>query len=260
MIKSIKVLEGYATNLEGIKDKNFEFSEGFNCLFGPNGCGKSSILKIIKAYCAIEKGGWSCLSDPIKLPATLPSHFPAVYSIYSPGNCIAKVDWDGSPSFFNEGDVKIDGFSWFFTNEKMSEDGITNGDEHLENMATKPSSGQYRLQKLNKIFNILENPPKITAKTPEGQYISSLPRNGKITILLDEPERALSLPKQMELFDILSNLSEKYQIIVATHSPFILFQENVEIFDFEKNYSQLCINIFKNCVKSYLENKYKKQN
>lgn len=259
MIKNFQMLSGFATQLSGVSNKVFEFTEGFNCLYGPNGSGKSTVLKTIKAYSAIKQGGWSKLSKEIELPASDPSHFPHSYTTFSPGNCSANVDWDGTPSFFNEGDVKVDGMSWFFDDSKLSEDGITTGDEQLEYMAEKPSSGQYRMKKLNKIFNMLENPPRLTGTTSEAKYIKTLTRNGKVSVLLDEPERALSLPKQMELFELLSEMSKDYQIIVATHCPFILFQDDVKIFDFEDGYSQTCLDIFKNCVKTYLQRKYSKE-
>jgi ABC-type lipoprotein export system ATPase subunit len=257
MINKIQFLQGFPLDLPQVGKRIFNFDENFNVLFGNNGTGKSVILKTIKAYCGIEKGGWTRLSDEIKLPATSPDHFPATYSVYTPNNCIANVDWDGKPTFYNEGDIKVDGLGWFFDNQQLSDDGITTGDEHLDTLATKPSSGQYRLKKLNKIFNILENPPKISGSSNEAKYIKSLPRNGKITVLFDEPERALSLPKQMELFELLRDISDKYQVIVATHSPFILFQEGVNIIDMEDEYSLKCIEIFKGCVKQYLERKYK---
>lgn len=218
-------------------------------------CGKSSILKIIKAYCGIRQGGWSQISQETALAASRKEHFPYAYSHFSPGNCKANVTWDGTPSFYNEGDVKADNFAFFFSNERMSEDGITTGDDYMDAMALKPSSGQYRLQKLNKIMNILDKPPLLTGYTPEAQYIQTLPRNGKVTILLDEPERALSLPKQLELFKILEEMSDKYQIIIATHSPFVLFNLESKIFDMETGYSEKCIGIFKDCVKDYLTRK-----
>jgi len=255
MIDNIQVLKGYATDLECVKNYTFTFTDKMNVLFGPNGCGKSSLLKIMKAYCGIRQGGWSQISEELSFSASRADQFPHAYNIFSPGNCLANVGWDGTPSFFNEGDVKVDGLSWFFSNEKMSEDGISTGDDHMDTMALKPSSGQYRLQKINKILNVIESPPVLYGSTPEGNYIKTLPKNGKVTLLFDEPERALSLPKQMELFRLLEGLSDNYQIIIATHSPFVLFNLGAKIFDMEENYSTKCIEIFQTCVKDYLTGK-----
>jgi predicted ATPase len=79
-------------------------------------------------------------------------------------------------------------------------------------------------------------------------YFRSLPRNQKVTLLLDEPERALSVPKQMEMFKLLERMSEEYQIIIATHSPFVLFNINANFINLEEGYDKKCINIFKECV------------
>jgi predicted ATPase len=47
-----------------------------------------------------------------------------------------------------------------------------------------------------------------------------------MTVLLDEPEKALSLEKQLELFDTLDELAKYFQVIMVSHSPFILLHKN----------------------------------
>jgi predicted ATP-dependent endonuclease of OLD family len=158
-------------------------------------------------------------------------------------------------SFYNDGDTKIDQWAWFTHNEILSEDGMTTEKEQFQYLMDKPSSGQYRMIKLNKLLNMAKNPPDLTqyvsahpTQRAESDYIRTLPRNGKPTLILDEPERALSLPKQLELFNLLNDLTKDYQIIIATHSPFVLFQNNMKIFDIEEGYSSKCLDIFQNCV------------
>lgn len=256
MIRGIKLHNGFVTDLPAFQNRRvLEFSDGLSVLFGSNGCGKSSILKILKAYCGIEKGGWSRISSELALGAQVESHFPYVYRAYSPGQCDATVLWDGTPSFYNDGDIKIDQWAWFTHNEILSEDGMTSEEEQMQFMMDKPSSGQYRMAKLNKLFNMLQNPPNLTkyvsnhpAQIAESNYIRKLPRDGKVTLLLDEPERALSVPKQLELFKLLERMSNDFQIIIATHSPFVLFGVDCKLFDLEEGYAQECVNIFRNCV------------
>jgi predicted ATP-dependent endonuclease of OLD family len=79
----------------------------------------------------------------------------------------------------------------------------------------------------------------------ETEYIKSLPRNGKITLLLDEPEKALSIPKQVELFDVLVKLSDNFQLIIATHSPFILGYKKANIIDVTPGYMKECKGLIK---------------
>lgn len=259
MISAIRIKNGFATQLPGFSPGCvFEFSPKLNVLFGQNGSGKSTILKIIKSYCGIpnEKGGWSRINHPLSLGATNKNHFPFVYREFSPGHCEADVGWDGTPTFFNEGDTKIDKWAWFTHTEIASEDGMTSEAEHMDNLVDNPSSGQYRIRKMNKLFNLMKQPPDIVKYIPGGNsqqvaevdYFRSLPRTGRVTILLDEPERALSVPKQREMFKLLQDMAEDYQIIIATHSPFVLFGIDANFINLEQDYDKKCIEIFKECV------------
>lgn len=258
MVSHITIKNGFFTKMPGFYPGiTFNFTPTLNVLFGQNGSGKSSILKMIKAYCGIplEKGGWSRISDPLSLGANCKEHFPTVYEEYSPGHCRCDVGWDGTASFFNEGDAKIDKWAWFTHTDIASEDGMTTETEHMQNLIDNPSSGQYRIKKLNKLFDMLKTPPDLRqyvsshhVQVAEVDYIRSLRHTGRVTLLLDEPERALSVPKQIELFQLLERMAEQYQIIMATHSPFVLFESSPNIINLEEGYDKACIEIFKNCV------------
>jgi predicted ATPase len=261
MVKSIKILNGFLTEMPGFYPGiQFDFEpDKVNVLLAPNGYGKSCILKMIKSYCGIEKGGWSKISSELALGAQCQSHFPWVYRAYSPASSDCVVDWDGIASFYNDGDIKIDEWAWFSNNISLSEDGMTSESEQFQYLMDKPSSGQYRMIKINKLLNMAKNPPDLTqyvsahpTQRAESDYIRTLPRNGKPTLILDEPERALSLPKQVELYKVLSDLTKEYQIIIATHSPFVLFQDNMKIFDLQEGFSNECIQIFKDCVQTQI--------
>lgn len=58
--------------------------------------------------------------------------------------------------------------------------------------------------------------------------------------ILDEPEAALSLTRQMSLLILMKQLVEEgSQFIIATHSPILLAYPNAEIYDLERQFS-LC--------------------
>lgn len=262
MISGLQFKTGFPLKLEHIGSRIFEFTDGLNVLFAKNGEGKSVCLHTMKGYCGIPNntGGWTRINEPNKLGASNMNHFPYVYRRFTPSNCDAWVGWDGTPTFFNDGDIKVDS-TFFFDKDRQSADGITSSGEQFEALAEKPSSGQYRIQRINKVMQVIQHPPDLTkapdfvhdkgAAMSEIAYIASLPKTGKMTLLLDEPERALALPKQRELFDMLVDLSKQFQIIIATHSPFVLFVKGANIIDINEGYADECRNIIKESAKSF---------
>ena len=261
MIKSCQVTSGFLSHFPHVRGRKYEFNDKFNVIFGENGIGKSALMKTMAAHCGIEKGGWSSISEPAKLAVGTPNQFPKVYRQYAPGQCEAKLEWDGTPSFYNDSDsVSKSDMSWFHSSASASKDGLTTEAELMDIAATKPSSGQFRIHKINKIMQVIQQPPSIITVPPyindkgmaqwEANYIKTLPRNGKITLLLDEPEKALALPKQFELFEVLHKLSTHFQVIVVTHSPFILFFKDANIIDMRDGYSKICKDLIKKQVKA----------
>lgn len=248
MIKSIEFVEGFAMELYKNIPKKFVFTEGLNCLIGNNGAGKSVTLKYLKAYSSIQVAGWTNLVDPKVLA---PDPFPHAYRAFTPDKDRVVVDWDGTPVFYNSGDI-ADSNAWFFQKDGASEDGLTTEKERFDTMVEKPSSGQYRLKKINKMLNIIGNPPEIKPNPMHGdvsaqlEYLNSLPKGGKLTILLDEPERSLSLPKQKKLLEVLFGFADKHQIIMACHSPFALSlpRDKVNYIEISPNYIAECDSLF----------------
>lgn len=253
MISSIEFTSGFPLKIYEGKPLKYEFTDGFNIIFGTNGCGKSLMLRFLKTYASIPNAGWSRLLDPMTLGT---NRFPLAYSSRTPEKVHANVVWDGRPAFYNAGDISVDN-TWFFQNVGKSSDGITTEKEQFMAMVEKPSSGQYRLQKLNKILQIIGEEPDIFEYLENSRssynnllaqrnYLKSLPRNGKITILLDEPERSLSLPKQKKLLEVLLEFSKDYQIIAACHSPFVLDlpRDQINIIEIDEGYVEECDKLF----------------
>lgn len=220
--------------------------------------GKSAMLNTIKAYCGIQKGGWSQINDPRTHPANNQSHFPFAYSAFSPNQSRAFVDRDCNPAFYFHGDTKID-LNFMWDTSRQSENGILSGMDNIELAAKKPSSGMLKIELINRIMQMLQQPPNLSVVPEwimqketamhEVNYIKSLPNYGKITLLFDEPETALSVPKQHQLFDTLETLSKTFQIIIATHSPLILFRSGINLIELTDGYSKECKDIYKELVR-----------
>jgi predicted ATPase len=270
MIYDLKFKSGFPLEMPHYNNRLLQFSDKLTVIYGKNGVGKSIALKTLGAYCGIEKGGWSQISNPAKLASKTINHFPFVYRAYTPSNIDADVTWDGAPTFYNDSEMlNKNDFTWFFDNAKLSADGITSSAEQLDIMAEKPSSGQYRIHKINKIMKIIQSPPSLSeipdvadreSAAAEVEYINilrtnakrlNMPSTGKMTLLFDEPEKALALPKQLELFDTLSKLAEHFQVIIATHSPFILYFKQAHIIDLNQGYADECRSLIEKQIKSF---------
>lgn len=222
--------------------------------------GKSTMLNTIKAYCGIQKGGWSQINDPRTHAANNQAHFPFAYTAYTPmpNQVRAFVDRDCNPAFYFHGDTKID-LNFMWDTSRQSENGILSGMDNLELAAKKPSSGMLKIELINRIMQMLQQPPNLNtvpewiiqkeSAMHEVRYIQSLPNYGKIALLFDEPETALSVPKQHQLFDTLETLSKTFQIIIATHSPLILFRDNINLIELTDGYAKECKEIYRTLVK-----------
>lgn len=257
MINRVKVLKGFASELPSIKDRVFQFNEGLNVLFGSNGCGKSTLLRCIKAYNGIKHAGWSKISDDGELPASSNKHFPYAYRAFTPtGECDTIVEWDGSASFYNDSELRIDDMAWYYNKDILKREGLTTEAEQFDILTKKPSAGQTRILKLNKIFTIAKDPPLFKDYLPTGSkyermeqaFLKSIQGINRVTIMLDEPEKSLSIPKQIELFQHLKSFQKDFQIIIATHSPFILFEDDLNIVEMEDGYIKTCKDIIKSCA------------
>lgn len=249
MITKLRVNSGYPLKFDFFK-KEIEFKPGLNILFGPNGCGKTTTLSIVAAYSGIRENnkGWSRTVDPIEVNDDLP--YPKCFVKRCVGKVEADVEWDGTPSYFatSTGEVVV---PHAFDNDNMM--------EQLQVMMAKPSSGQLRLYNIKKLIKELASPPDLTianvkgvndvwAKARQGfaDYVKSLPRNGPVTLLLDEPDKSLSLPVQFDVWTkAMPQWAKRIQVIVAAHSPFCLVAPDANVIECVSGYNEECFDILK---------------
>jgi len=258
VIGDLQVLDGYASKLERLKEP-ISFKPGLNILFGPNGCGKSTTLKIIAAYCSIREAGWSTHMNPSdlfplsygkkKYDCTLPYSYHRI----SPGKCKAKLEWDGTATMLADSTVS-DNRNWthLFYEKQDSPDGMDDLKEQLGVMYGKPSAGQLRLHKLARYYEALKKPPQLNvlpkrnvnsvwsnSYKKQAEYVGSLSRTGPVTFLMDEPDRSLSIDMQAAFWkNFVPRVVKDYQVVIATHSIFALMHKNANWIEFEKDYIQ----------------------
>lgn len=236
MISRVKVLSGYAAKLPSLKNREFIFEKGLNVLFSPNGAGKTTLLNIIGMYCGTQ-GGWSKHPEPVFTKGEYP------HCLVRRNGCKADVTWDGTASFLHK-TADSDGTpAAFGMNDCFSYM------EEVQAIVCKPSQGQLRIAKLSKVLGLLKKPPDLK-QVPNvkynstwmncfrgfSKYVSTLPNAGIVTLLMDEPDRSLSIENQVGLWKILPQIAEKHQVIVATHSPFAIMRDCGNVLDMEIGY------------------------
>lgn len=175
-----------------------DFKSPVSFLTGENGSGKSTLLRAIATRCGIHL--WR---GPERRRFHVNHHADQLY------RCI-EVEWDGAPvpgAFFE---------SEMFRNfAEMVEDCATADPAILdyyggESLMTQ-SHGQYHMAYFRSRYTI------------EGLYF------------LDEPENALSPRRQLELLDLLQEMSAAghAQFIIASHSPILLALPGAAIYSLD---------------------------
>lgn len=248
MIRSISFKpDFYASKLECIGDRKFEFPQcpSLTFLYGPNGCGKSTIIKgLARGSSILEKGGWSSPPEPLQYGIGEDKSDPLKVLGKN-----ADVDWDGTPSIFMDSSASDN------TGGTLElEDGI--GDSFMSGVMKATgggSSGEWRLNRLVELVKMLNkkqyqdltvpiwqdmNSSWSGAGTSFSAYVKKLKNTGIPTVLLDEPDRSLSMVRSHELVSgLLPKMAKDLQVIVATHSFFCLFVDNANVIDLQDGYA-----------------------
>ena len=234
MIKSVNIPYGKDSityKLWGKKE--IEFTDGINILFAPNGTGKSVMLKNIAHYTSCDDGGWTQGLTPFKakMGNEIPTDYLEVKNNHN-HNSLGRIDidWDGVAVYYSLAAQK-DGSSNLFdvlngmNNEFDIEDIITAKYHAI-------SEGQRSIMFLNKIleskFPDISKPSNQDGNdtwrkygTILSNYVKTLPRNGKPTLLLDEPDKSMDFINQRVFWEYIHRLAERFQVIIASHSYFI---------------------------------------
>lgn len=213
--------------------------KGLTVLWGPNGSGKSSLLKILAHLTHCHQGGSPLVTDD------------SIRDLKGRDGPLdgARILTDGKPVHFLDPGAEAGlvgggaGFDWDF------------GAEGIQAMfARRNSSGEQTTIKTNRILQSSAELKEVPWKAlrPEKYkdqkwgdatreatkfLTANIDEDGPPTILLDEPGRSLSIPRQAELWHILSQ-QERFQIIVATHSVFALYLLGSTYIDVQPGYLQ----------------------
>lgn len=255
MLKSIKIISGTAFTAKlPIFANKVEFTDGINLLVGKNGVGKSTMLRVLAGYTGINTtsprlgGGWSA---PPRFVFVENYKFPQSFKDNTIANIEAEVEWDGMPVFYNTSGLSDSAAIYsnsLFNDESESADGMTSFIDHVQMIQTHLSDGQLRGYNLSKLMKTLKSPPEpfiqaretdIRSAKAYAEYVASLPRNGKKTLLLDEIDRNFSLDVQVTFWEqLIPKVAKDYQIIISTHSiiPMLMKRETFNLILFEEGF------------------------
>ena len=224
---------GYAAALPFFnKRKVVELKPGINILFGGNGVGKSTILRILADTMCSRQAGHSAITKHA-LDTTVDSPFSG-----TPRCGVGlKVVHDGQPVVFcdprdAEGhqDGRVDDeFMLMGLNELFDAKTLSHGQKTNRRLgrvlativgdAPHPKSVEYKVSRgsLNSVW-------KSKLDIVEARMAASIDK-GQPTVLLDEPESCLSLKSNAGLWRWMMSdpdVHKNRQLVVATHSVFAL--------------------------------------
>lgn len=276
------VFAGYENPLlrKALRDKTVSFAQDkVNVLFGPNGCGKTTIIKTIANHCLC---GDEDSNDGF---TNLMKHRPGFsfdeYRDYdallkeqiesSSGNQ-AEISWDGGPVFYEnltQRDKRSRGVFGALVGgliESPAEELLWHFD------GNKISAGQktlYLIRKINSILGKIPRPEElIEANRNKHKRANSLWQGildaqlkyyksfykgyseVKPTILLDEIDRSLDLLNVLVLYtELLPKIvSDGCQIILVSHSPLMITKKIMEseyynVISLDDKYTKACIKL-----------------
>jgi hypothetical protein len=255
MIRSIKFKPShYAAQLVCIGMRKLAFPEepSLTVLFGPNGCGKSTMIRGLGEGSATT-GGWSRPPEPTDYPFRKSGDYEKDYDVHRYLSRSAEVDWDGTPTMLL--DAAASDQKPLYLEE--STDGLAQNpmDDNLHKLFSSPSSGQWRMARMNELELAFGKPSYPDLRKPLWQdhndiwqragkalagYVRKLKPTKIPTLLLDEPDRSLSITNAIALYTgYLPRLARNVQIVVATHSPFVLDIE-CNLVDMKPGYAEEC--------------------
>lgn len=239
---------GYAHKVPFFKGRaRLDFKPGLNILIGANGCGKSTVLKILgESMCAIQGGVSTVTEDAIRDGVDM---FGAIGGNREmKDNLGLTVAHDGQPVIFCDPRQTIG-----LVHGAFDDDFFKQG---VAEAMGRGSHGQTSMRRMGlALETVMGDRPlpekvdyRVTHKHGNDAYSRALAvlekrlvptiAAGQPTVLLDEPEINFSLVWQARLWELLSlpHVAARRQVIVATHSAFALNIPHAHYIEFEPGF------------------------
>lgn len=223
--------------------RRFEFTPGLNILWGRNGSGKTTVLKLLARMFQCEQGG-----IPTVTQNSIHELFPgfrddddekvfAAVEVSHDGQGVRHFDPSHSVGLIGGGAGFDDDF---FTAGVM-------------NTMFKGSAGQttlYRFEQIMGGFLKDSAAPKPDFKMKKEhvnetwsgrielieKFLKGSGEKGPVTVMFDEPERSFDLPTQAQLWRLMRAQAHRAQFIIASHSIFALNIPEANYHEIDKGY------------------------
>lgn len=208
----------YLKDLKSFKNgTEFTFKEGVNIIVGENGCGKTTLLKLIRKYLLLHD-----------TECSIGDYASNIRSLFD----ISEGFRDGVEVY---ADYKRNSFRLVHYGERANEESMSSFENFQELYSQKhASTGEGVIIALNSLFSYIFNEKAELTFDYEQfkgdryndyyEYTQKHMIDGKeFTILMDEPDRNLSLENMKQISGILSFHKPNTQIIAVIHNPLLIY-------------------------------------
>lgn len=209
----------YLYELKAFKNgKTFEFKEGVNIIVGENGCGKTTLLNLIRKYLLVDLSECSA--------GAFNSNINDVCNVFG-----GKHVYDGVGVY---ADYQRNTFRLCHAGERKYNDDVFADDHSISEFfgQREASTGEGVLVAMKALFSrMYSKGAKLTFDytqfadnyKPYVKYISDHIIEGKEwTVLMDEPDRNLDIENISKIESILGFHKPQTQIIAVVHNPLLI--------------------------------------